>query len=138
MEIRELIKELGQAKTVIFSTHILPEVEATCDRILIIDKGRIVADGGPAELRGKAQGRAMLHVRIEEALQQDVLTAFRSIEQVEEVTADGANGFLLRVAPGVQLERTIFQLCVQRRWVLTGLHQVETRLEDVFRELTLD
>ena len=138
VEIRELIKELGQAKTVIFSTHILPEVEATCDRILIIDKGRIVADGGPAELRGKAQGRAMLHVRIEEALQQDVLTAFRSIEQVEEVTADGANGFLLRVAPGVQLERTIFQLCVQRRWVLTGLHQVETRLEDVFRELTLD
>ena len=138
VEIRELIKELGQAKTVIFSTHILPEVEATCDRILIIDKGRIVADGGPAELRGKAQGRAMLHVRIEEALQQDVLTAFRSIEQVEEVTADGAKGFLLRVAPGVQLERTIFQLCVQRRWVLTGLHQVETRLEDVFRELTLD
>ena len=138
VEIRELIKELGQAKTVIFSTHILPEVEATCDRILIIDKGRIVADGGPAELRGKAQGRAMLHVRIEEALQQDVLTAFRSIEQVEEVTADGANGFLLRVAPGVQLERAIFQLCVQRRWVLTGLHQVETRLEDVFRELTLD
>ncbi len=138
VEIRELIKELGQAKTVIFSTHILPEVEATCDRILIIDKGRIVADGGPAELRGKAQGRAMLNVRIEEAVQQEVLDAFRSIEQVEEVTADGANGYLLRVAPGMQLERTIFQLCVQRRWILTGLHQVETRLEDVFRELTLD
>lgn len=138
VEIRELIKELGQAKTVIFSTHILPEVEATCDRILIIDKGHIVADGGPAELRGKAQGRAMLNVRIEEAVQQEVLDAFRSIEQVEEVTADGANGYLLRVAPGMQLERTIFQLCVQRRWILTGLHQVETRLEDVFRELTLD
>ncbi|MBK9288791.1 MAG: ATP-binding cassette domain-containing protein [Flavobacteriales bacterium] len=138
VEIRELIKELGQAKTVIFSTHILPEVEATCDRILIIDKGRIVADGGPAELRGKAQGRAMLNVRIEEAVQQEVLDAFRSIEQVEEVTADGANGYMLRVAPGMQLERTIFQLCVQRRWILTGLHQVETRLEDVFRELTLD
>ncbi|MCC7501770.1 MAG: ATP-binding cassette domain-containing protein [Flavobacteriales bacterium] len=138
VEIRELIKELGQAKTVIFSTHILPEVEATCDRILIIDKGRIVADGGPAELRGKAQGRAMLHVRVEEAAQQDVLNAFRSIEQVEEVTTDGTNGYLLRVAPGIQLERSIFQLCVQRRWVLTGLHQVETRLEDVFRELTLD
>ena len=138
VEIRELIKELGQAKTVIFSTHILPEVEATCDRILIIDKGRIVADGGPAELRGKAQGRAMLNVRIEEAVQQEVLDAFRSIEQVEEVTADGANGYLLRVAPGMQLERTIFQLCVQRRWILTGLHQVETRLEDVFRELALD
>ncbi len=80
----------------------------------------------------------MLNVRIEEAVQQEVLDAFRSIEQVEEVTADGANGYLLRVAPGMQLERTIFQLCVQRRWILTGLHQVETRLEDVFRELTLD
>lgn len=138
VEIRELIKELGQAKTVIFSTHILPEVEVTCDRILIIDKGRIVADGGPAELRGKAQGRAMLHVRVEEADQQEVLNAFHAIEQIEEATGDGANGYLLRVAPGVQLERSIFQLCVQRHWVLTGLHQVETRLEDVFRELTLD
>ena len=57
VEIRKLIKELGKEKTVILSTHILPEVEATCDRILIINKGKIVADGTPKTLRSKAKNQ---------------------------------------------------------------------------------
>lgn len=139
VEIRELIKELGQAKTVIFSTHILPEVEATCDRILIIDKGRIVADGGPAELRSKAQGRDVVLVTIEEASPAAVLEALNALGSVEEaVPAGTGNGHLLRLKPGASVEREVFHLCVQRGWVLTGMHRVETRLEDVFRELTLN
>src|SRR5690606_3072905 len=65
IEIRKLIRDLGKEKTVILSTHILPEVEATCDRILIINKGKIVADGTPETLRKQAQGQEMLRVTIE-------------------------------------------------------------------------
>src|SRR5690554_4147585 len=66
VEIRKLIRELGRAKTVILSTHILPEVEATCDRILIINKGKIVADGTADTLRRQATGTELLKVRIED------------------------------------------------------------------------
>ncbi|HYC85644.1 MAG TPA: ATP-binding cassette domain-containing protein, partial [Chryseosolibacter sp.] len=66
VEIRQLIRELGKAKTVILSTHILPEVEATCDRILIINKGKIVADGTADTLRKQAAGGELLRVRIED------------------------------------------------------------------------
>jgi ABC-2 type transport system ATP-binding protein len=139
VEIRELIKELGRAKTVIFSTHILPEVEATCDRILIIDKGRIVADGGPAELRSKAQGQDVVRITIEDGDPGTQLEALCSLAGVEEaLPGAGPNTFLLRSRTGLSVEREVFQLCVQRGWVLTGMHRVETRLEDVFRELTLD
>ena len=70
IEIRKLIRELGREKTVVLSTHILPEVEATCDRILIINKGKIVADGTPDTLRKQAQGEEVLKVQIAEAIKQ--------------------------------------------------------------------
>src|SRR5438045_376651 len=72
VEIRKLIKELGREKTVILSTHILPEVEATCDRILIISKGKIVADGTSENLRKQSQGRELLRVRIEDGEWNDI------------------------------------------------------------------
>lgn len=137
VEIRELIKELGRAKTVIFSTHILPEVEATCDRILIIDRGRIRADGGPEELRSKARGRAVVSVVIEDADQALVRVALAALPQVEHVTDAPEGGYLLHLHSGVRAEREVFRLCVQHGWTLTGLHLQEVRLEDVFRELTL-
>jgi len=139
VEIRELIKELGRAKTVIFSTHILPEVEATCDRILIIDKGRIVADGGPEELRSKARGQDLVRVLIEEADPGTVREALSALDAVEEALPGSVpHEVLLRLKPGAAVERAVFRLCVERGWVLTGMHRLETRLEDVFRELTLD
>src|SRR5690606_24336381 len=73
VEIRKLIRELGKEKTVILSTHILPEVEATCDRILIINKGKIVADGTPELLRQQATGGEMLRVRIEDGTHDAIL-----------------------------------------------------------------
>ncbi len=138
VEIRELIKELGRAKTVIFSTHILPEVEATCDRILIIDRGRIVADGGPAELRGRAQGSGVLRATVEDAERTTVLEALRGLDGVDDaIPGSGPHEVVLRLAPGAVVERAVFQLCVRNGWTLTGLVRDETRLEDVFRELTL-
>lgn len=137
VEIRQLIKELGRAKTVIFSTHILPEVEATCDRIMIIDKGRIVANGRPDELRLQAQGRQVLLARIEDGPAGAVREALSTLPGIEEVLSD-SDGYALRCAPGAKPQRAIFQLCAGRGWPLTELRVLETRLEDIFRELTLN
>ena len=138
VEIRELIKEVGRAKTVIFSTHILPEVEATCDRILIINKGRIVADGTPGDLRRQAQGRPLVRVRIEDAptgAPSDALRALPGVESLE-LTSDGA--YLLQGSADADIARPVYRLCVDRGWALTELHSPGSRLEDVFRDLTLN
>ena len=138
VEIRELIREVGRSKTVIFSTHILPEVEATCDRILIINKGRIVADGDAATLRRQAQGRDILRVKLEPA-PEGAAEALRGVPGVEEVRAlQGGNAYELACATGARPAGDVFRLCAQRHWTLTELTPVETRLEDVFRGLTLN
>ena len=85
VEIRELIKKIGKEKTVILSSHILAEVEATCDRILIISKGKIVADGTAEELRKRAHGREILKVVIEDAEPNAVFTALQALDSVETV-----------------------------------------------------
>ncbi|MCK5280855.1 MAG: ATP-binding cassette domain-containing protein, partial [Cyclobacteriaceae bacterium] len=88
IEIRKLIKELGKEKTVILSSHILSEVEATCDRILIINKGKIVADGTSETLRGQAQGKALIKVQIEAANGAAIkksLLGLASVETVKEL-----------------------------------------------------
>jgi ABC-2 type transport system ATP-binding protein len=140
VEIRQLIRELGKAKTVILSTHILPEVEATCDRILIINKGKIVADGTAESLRKQASGRELLKARIEDGNGMDVLNALKYLSSVDRVsTLDlNANRFEIQSNLGQSAKREIFQLCVQRGWVLTEMIPVETRLEDIFRNLTMN
>ncbi|EAY23942.1 ATP-binding cassette domain-containing protein [Microscilla marina] len=140
VEIRKLIRELGRAKTVILSTHILPEVEATCDRILIINRGNIVADGTAHSLRNKAQGQEVLKVKIEEAQAPEVLTNLKQLESVFSVTTldEATNYFQLESQPEKSSKRNIFQLCVDKHWVLTEMTPVETRLEDIFRNLTMN
>ncbi|MBV6404963.1 MAG: ATP-binding cassette domain-containing protein [Flavobacteriales bacterium] len=138
VEIRELIKEVGRAKTVIFSTHILPEVEATCDRILIINRGRIVADGSPTDLRRQAQGRPLVRVRIEDAPPGAAAEALRTLPGVEQVETANDGALLLQTADGGSGARQVFRLCVDRGWTLTELHSPGSRLEDIFRDLTLN
>ncbi len=140
VEIRELIKNIGQEKTVILSTHILPEVEATCDRILIINKGKIVADGTAATLRKQAQGKQVLHVKIEDA---DANTIFGKLQDLPTVALvdilDAAsNRFEVQSTQDAFSNREIFDLCVKNKWALTELVPFETRLEDIFRDLTLN
>lgn len=140
VEIRELIKKLGKQKTVILSTHILPEVEATCDRILIIDRGRIVADGTAANLRSQAQGKQVLQVRIEGGSAEAV---FEQLQQLPGVLLvdflDAAAGrYELQSAAGHALNRAVFELCVKHKWVLTEMIPFETKLEDIFRDLTMN
>lgn len=140
VEIRNLIRELGKEKTVILSTHILPEVEATCDRILIIKKGKIVADGTADNLRKMAEGQEILKVRIEDGPFDDVLSSLKKIRTAQRVDIidKTINKFEIQSKDGQSSKREVFNLCVQKGWMLTELIPLETRLEDIFRELTID
>ena len=137
VEIRKLIKDLGKEKTVILSSHILSEVEATCDRILIINKGRIVADGTSDTLRSQSQGQELLKVSIE-ADHTAVQAALLSLSTVEKVSAvDGKTGwFNVQSKPDMSSRKEVFDLCVKNKWYLMEMTGLETRLEDVFQKLT--
>jgi len=140
VEIRELIKKIGKEKTVILSSHILAEVEATCDRIMIINKGKIVADGTTEELRSQAQGSEVLKVTIEDGDLVAIFSALQLLKTVELVDFldKSSQTFEIKSKPGQSSRREVFSLCVEKGWALTQMSFMETRLEDIFRELTLD
>jgi len=140
VEIRELIKKMGRQKTVILSTHILPEVEATCDRILIINKGKIVADGTASTLRKQAEGQQILQVKIDGSQADDIANGLRSLGDVKEVTIKDleAKRFEIQSMPEAKTNSSIFNLCVQKNWILTEMIPYETKLEDIFRDLTMN
>lgn len=140
VEIRELIRDIGREKTVILSTHILPEVEATCDRILIIKEGQIVADGTATTLRKQAEGSQVLKVRIEDGEAASIaekLQALPSVASVEVLDTD-SNDFEVQSEKGLTSNREVYDLCVRNKWALTQMVQFETRLEDIFRDLTVN
>jgi ABC-2 type transport system ATP-binding protein len=140
IEIRELIKSLGRQKTVLFSTHILPEVEATCDRILIINKGKIVADGTAHTLRQQAQGQEIHHVKIQHDSIQEVLTSLQSLAHVQtaRVLDQVKRKYEIVSKPNMPALGDLWKLCVQRNWMITELVPFETKLEDIFRDLTMN
>lgn len=139
VEIRELIRRIGKEKTVILSSHILAEVEATCDRILIINKGKIVADGTAHDLRKRAQGREVIRLKVEGGERNQIFQALQQIETIAMVDPfpGNENLFEIQSRDGQTSAKHIFNMCVKNNWYLTQLSPVETRLEDVFRELTL-
>jgi len=140
VEIRRLIRELGKEKTVILSTHILPEVEATCDRILIINNGRIVADGTAETLRSHTRGQEILKIKIEDGEPDNVFQSLQELKSVSMVDfADRQqNRFMIKSHPGTSSKREIFNLCVSKKWILSELTPLETKLEDIFRDLTMN
>ncbi|MBU0560834.1 MAG: ATP-binding cassette domain-containing protein [Bacteroidetes bacterium] len=139
VEIRKLIREIGREKTVILSTHILPEVEATCDRILIINEGKIVADGTSEILRKQAHGQEVLKVEILDAPSKDEIIS--SVQQLDSVAMidpyeSSEFGFLINSKNDQSSKRNVFNLCKEKNWILTEMTPIETKLEDVFRNLT--
>ncbi|HLU92596.1 MAG TPA: ATP-binding cassette domain-containing protein [Membranihabitans sp.] len=138
IEIRKLIKKLGEKKTVILSSHILSEVEATCDRILIINRGQIVADGTADTLRKQAAGEEILKVQIETIAGESAETGLLSLPSVESIKKlEGKpNFFQVYSTPGNSSRRAVFDLCVKNHWYLMELSVIETRLEDIFRNVT--
>ena len=139
VEIRELIKKLGKEKTVILSTHILPEVEATCDRILIINRGKIVADGTPETLRKQSQGQQVLRVRIEDGGLEEIYEALQALPTVNMVDFFDRDSSRFEIQSNEEMlsNREIFQLCAKKNWALTEMIPFETKLEDIFRDLTV-
>ncbi|MFQ6091929.1 MAG: ATP-binding cassette domain-containing protein [bacterium] len=140
VEIRNLIKELGKEKTVILSTHILPEVQATCDRVVIIHQGRLVADGTPEELQSSFQGQELVHILLK-APEDDVAATIRGLEEVSKVQETGAETgglrrFEVESQRGVDVRESLFHLAVDKNWTILEMHREQVSLENVFRELT--
>lgn len=137
VEIRLLISALGKDRTVILSTHVLPEVQQTCSRLLIIHRGRIVADGTVEELMTRAEGSAEIQV---EASGEKVLERLRELKGVVGVTrrseAGGRVSVTLAVEDGEDLRPQIFELAKRSGWTLYELHQEKGNLEALFRQLT--
>ena len=139
IEIRNLIKNIGQEKLVLFSTHILPEVSATCSRVLIINNGKIVANGTPDELTNQEKGEEIVHVTIR-GTQEAIETQLNELEFVSKWnrvgTDDGTVSYQISAAHGSDAAEALFHIVVENGWSLTELHQESVDLEDVFLNLT--
>ncbi|MGH7583560.1 MAG: ATP-binding cassette domain-containing protein [Gemmatimonadales bacterium] len=136
VEIRHLIGALGKDRTVLLSTHVLPEVETTCSRLLIINAGKLVADGPVTELLDRARGAARITVEAAGTGIAEALRAIAGTSEVDARTIDGRTRATLTVTDGTDKRPEIFRLAVDRQWTLYELHQEAGSLEHLFRELT--
>jgi ABC-2 type transport system ATP-binding protein len=131
-EVRNLIRELGRNKAIIFSTHILEEVDAACSRALIIDRGRIVANGTPEELRGMSELAGAVTLQAVGASMEDL----SSLGRVEQL--DGAFRIYPRdKADAASLAQAVIDLVSRRSWKVLGLYSERGELDEVFRRITL-
>lgn len=143
IEIRKLIKDLGKHKTLMLSTHILQEVQATCDRVIIINNGEIVADGTTDSLQRSFQGQLAIKLYLKKDPRfgkEKVVAALEEIKNVERVRVLGDTDKMwmidLTASKGIDVREEIFRKIVSMDMVLLELHQEETSLEDIFRKLT--
>jgi ABC-2 type transport system ATP-binding protein len=138
-QVRELIKNLGKHHTILLSTHILPEVEATCSRVIIINRGRIEASDTPDNLRRQLRGAG--GIRLEAAPgADDAPGQLQKIVGVKDVSIQEEDGewkrFLIRADANADLREEVFRLASDRKWRVRELSQRGATLEDVFVEIT--
>ena len=142
IEVRHLIKSLAGSHTIILSTHILPEVSMTCDRVVIINKGKIAAVDSPLNLTNQLNSgqRIQLEVKAPEKPLQDLLAQIpgASHVQLDPPRADGHVIVTLEAAPGHDLRSQVAARVVEKGWPLFELRGVSMSLEDIFLELTTD
>jgi len=139
-EIRELIKKIGKEKTVIFSTHILSEVEATCDRAIIINKGKIVVEGTPSELARKAGGKEKIYVKIK-GPKEKVLEALKNLDEIVKIEekdkeSDEIFGYSIEAKEGIDVREKLSTTLMNNNWSILEFSKKTISLEDVFKELT--
>ncbi len=132
IEIREVIRKQGQDKTVLFSSHILQEVEAICHRIIIINKGKLVADDSLANLRRQSDGQ-VVKVKFQEAIDKNLL---EKLPASMSVNPGGTNEWLLATTDPDQLRKQILELALQHNLNVVSLQSENQSLEEVFRTLT--
>lgn len=139
IEIRNLIQRLGKKHTVILSTHILQEVQAVCDRIIVINKGQLIADGNADTLTYKTAGNRRLVARIAGG-RMEVKKALRAMDGVLFVDElgqkeQGTYDYLVESQPSVDVRKPLFRMLAERGWILMGLKSMDMSLEDVFVSL---
>jgi ABC-2 type transport system ATP-binding protein len=137
IKIRETIRLLGRERAVLLSTHILPEVDAVCDRVLIIDRGAIVAEGTATELRSRLAGSPIVRASFAGQIDaREPLAGLPGVTAVSEASADGETRVRLECATGADPREDVFRTAVARGWVLRELVLEAVSLEDVFVRLT--
>ena len=139
LTMRELIRSLGQDRTVLLSTHVMQEVETTCERVLLISRGKLVIDSSVEDLLAHAQGMRSIHVEVEG---NEVETALKRLPDVTSVDrlapVDGRKRYVVSVSGDTDIRPDIFSLAKKKDWVLWELHEDKARLEDVFHSLTAE
>ncbi|MFH1004227.1 MAG: gliding motility-associated ABC transporter ATP-binding subunit GldA [Bacteroidota bacterium] len=133
IEIRNLIKEIGKEKTVMLSTHIMQEVEAVCNRVIIINKGIIVADKSTREMKEFSGNRQVITVEFDKATS---LNSLINISGIQNAMQMNGNTWQLFTNTNNDIRSDIFQFAVQNKLTVLTLHREEQKLEDVFKELT--
>lgn len=133
IEIREVIKNLGKNKTVLFSSHILQEVEAMCDRVIIINKGKLVADDTLSNLRQQSQSNNLLRVSFKETVALNLLQQIGAVKKVTQITP---NEWELACSNVTDTRRQLLELALQHNLNIVSLQAGGQSLEDVFRSLT--
>ena len=134
--IRKIIKEIGEEKTVILSSHILSEIETTCDQVMIMSNVKIVANGTTSELRRKSDAEYCLKIGIKGGATTDIHEALNDLPGVLHIEIIHKQNFELQCKPDVEIEKSIFNLCQENNWYISELTPVQTRLEDIFRKVT--
>lgn len=130
VEIRELIKEIGRDKTVLFSTHIMQEVEAMCNRVVIINKGKIVADDNIANLQKSMTGDILITVEFKQEIKESILKELAGVKQVKQ------KGKIYTLRCSLDVREELGQLAMQQQWVILSMQRDEESLEEVFQKLT--
>jgi ABC-2 type transport system ATP-binding protein len=143
-EVRSLIKRMGEKKAIVFSTHILEEVEAACTRAIIIDRGQIVANGTPAELKQRSDIAGAVHLRVVGIATLAVTQRLAALPTVRKSTVlrEEASGVAVRIFPqpncrNGELAQSVSEVVVKEGWKIEELHTEEGRLDEVFRSITL-
>lgn len=142
IEIRNLIKGLGRKHTVILSSHILSEVQAVCERVIVINRGSIVADGTPDSLAHSLSNENRLLLRLE-GEEEPIKYALQAINGVKEVLSYGEKepgvfAFSVESEEGIDLRRSVFALAARNDWPILSMKNTDLTLEDVFLRLTSD
>ncbi|MBF0258058.1 MAG: ATP-binding cassette domain-containing protein [Desulfamplus sp.] len=140
-EIREIIKRIGKEKTIVFSTHILSEAEATCDRIVIINKGKIVADDTTQKLKNRAASGSSINLSLYDADPDDVVKLLRTIAPDIEVlkkepVEKGVASFEIQSSTSKDFRKQIYLKIKETNWSIAQLTRESQTLESIFHELT--
>jgi ABC-2 type transport system ATP-binding protein len=133
VEIRNLIRKIGEDKTVMLSTHIMQEVEAICSRVIIINDGKIVADKPIEQINEVDEGFRIIRVQFSAVIEESI---FEEISEIIEVTLVGENTYELRTQSKLDIRPELFALAVQKELTVLELTLVERQLEQVFHDLT--